>query len=171
MPHLLRNSGTRRFKPTNKKSLQIAPILSQISPPQAITPYFFQILIILPSTPIFSSSLSVVKGTIFSVATRTMCVLVPLITILIILAKPTCHKWPDSDCVLDGEAMKATNVLWVGPTCRQGQPIARLRPRFLKPESLYNAMQCRNANIKKDKRREIRKEVAFAYLKLLSDTG
>jgi len=44
-------------------------------------------------------------------------------------------------------------------------------PALLKPKSLYNAMQCRNANIKKDKRREIRKEVALAYLKLFSDTG
>jgi len=59
--------------PTNNISLQTAPVLSQVSPPQAIAPYFFQIPIILLSTPIFSCSLSVMKGTIFSIATRTMC--------------------------------------------------------------------------------------------------
>ena len=56
-----------------------------------------------------------------------------MIFILIILAKPTCHKWSNSILVLDGEAMKATNVLWVGPKCRQGLQIPRLRPRFLNP--------------------------------------
>jgi hypothetical protein len=43
------------------------------------------------------------------------------------------------------------------------------KPALLKSKSLYNAMQCRNANIK-DKGREIRKEVTLD-LKLLSDTG
>jgi hypothetical protein len=57
------------------------------------------------------------------------------------------------------------------PDVQEGATDSPPTPALLEPKSQYNAMQCRNANIKKDEQREIRKEVALAYLKLLSDSG
>jgi len=56
------------------------------------------------------------------------------------LAKRTCHKWPDSACVLEGEAMKATNV-------QAGETDSPPTPALLKPQSLpqrYAMSKCKH---------------------------
>jgi len=96
---------------------------------------------------------------------------VPLIFILIILAKPTCHKSPRL-CLCPRRRSHESNKRIMGrPDVKVGATDSPPKPGLLKPKSLYNAMQCRKANIKKDERRVIRKEISKGKGKVHPCTG
>jgi hypothetical protein len=96
---------------TNYKSIKMTPILRQINLVHAITPYFFQIQVLLPSTPMFCRFSKRHERNSYIALLHSQSVDWCSWYSYLFLIYLHGIDGLDSVCVLDDEAVKATNAL------------------------------------------------------------